>query len=306
MNLPVIRYRGLQSFALLSCFWLLVCGSNARRLSQSGHTPVALCLAVKDEHKDLREWVDYHRGIGVSKFYIFDNNSSKPLLSELTDYIQEELVQYHYIIGRSMAHPQFEIYNRCLQLYRNYHTFMGFIDADEYIVIPGKQPIAEVLKPYAAYGGLVMNWRQMGPSGHVQRPEGGILANYWKCFEEDSDNNKHVKSIVVTAHALAPFGAHAFKYNPGFSAVNVRFEPVNGPFSSPPDWSKIFLYHYVTRSREDYQAKMVRGSGAGNHKPASWFDQVDRLSTANCSLLLEYGQRTTDAAEVSMAAMKSR
>ena len=57
----------------------------------------------------MREWVDYHRMIGVSKFYIFDNNSSVPLMSILSDYIQEELVQYHYLVGKSMMHPQFEV-----------------------------------------------------------------------------------------------------------------------------------------------------------------------------------------------------
>ena len=253
---------------------------------------MALCLSVKDEHKDLREWIDYHRSIGVSKFYVFDNNSSKPMLSILTDYIQAELVQYHYLVGKSMAHPQFEVYNKCLQLYRSFHTFIGFIDADEYIVIPDKRPLADVLQPYAKYGGLVINWRQIGPSGHVKRPEGGILANYWQCFMEDDDNNKHVKTIAVAAHARSSNGAHAFKYLDGYSAVNTRFEPIDGPFSSPPDFSKIFLYHYVTRSREDYEAKMVRGSGAKRHKPIGFFHIVEKLSTANCTMLLKYNSQT--------------
>lgn len=285
------------SVIVVASVLLLLGDVTARHLAHSEHTPVALCLSVKDEHKDLREWVDYHREIGVSKFYIFDNNSSVPLLSVLTDYIQQELVQYHYLIGKSLAHPQFDVYNKCLQLYRSFHTWMGFIDTDEFIVIPSGLPIADVLQPYTAYGGLVLNWRQIGSTGHLTRPAGGVLANYFKCFAEDDENNKHVKSLVVTAHARASNGAHFFKYAPGFSAVNVRFEPVDGPFSSPPDFTQIFLYHYVTRSKEDYQAKMVRGSGAGRHKPASYFDAVNALSTANCSLLLNWGDRARTRAK---------
>ncbi|KAK9792056.1 hypothetical protein WJX73_010184 [Symbiochloris irregularis] len=275
-----------QSGALLALFGSV----SARRLTYLDYSPVALCLAVKDEHKDLREWVTYHVELGVSRFYIYDNNSSMPLMHELTDFIKAEVVEYHYLVGKGLRYPQFEIYNRCLRMYRDSHTFMGFIDADEFIVIPDGRKIEEVLTPYEKYGGLVINWRQIGYSGHDARPDGGILANYWQCFAEDDDNNRHVKTIVVTKHATTSRGAHCFNYKPGSTAVNVRFEPVDGPFSWPPDFSQIFLYHYVTKSREDYKAKMIRGSGAGNHKPENFFGIVNTLSTSNCTLLLEQGK----------------
>ena len=285
------RYLGSH---VLLCVALL-CAAAARKLTYQDYSPVALCLAVKDEHQDLREWIAYHRDIGVGKIYIFDNNSTQPLLADLQDFIQSELVQYHYLVGKGFKYPQFEIYNRCLRLYKESHTFMGFIDADEFIVIPDGRPIAQVLLPYAPYGGLVINWRQIGWSGHVKRPEGGILANYWRCFTEEDNNNRHVKTIVVTQRAASSRGAHCFNYKPGFTAVNSRFEPIDGPFSWPPDFSQIFLYHYVTKSKEDYEDKMVRGSGAGNHKPAGFFDIVSKLSTANCTMLLNHHKKQHDA-----------
>lgn len=38
----------------------------------------ALCTVTKDTPGDLREWVDYHHGLGVTKFYIFDTDQRVP------------------------------------------------------------------------------------------------------------------------------------------------------------------------------------------------------------------------------------
>lgn len=47
-----------------------------------------MCLVVKDQGEDLREWVDYHQRIGANKFYIFDDNSSVPVLPEIEDLVK--------------------------------------------------------------------------------------------------------------------------------------------------------------------------------------------------------------------------
>ena len=48
----------------------------------------AMCLAVKDQHTDIREWLEHHRRLGASKVYIFDNNSTVPMLSEFLDLVK--------------------------------------------------------------------------------------------------------------------------------------------------------------------------------------------------------------------------
>ena len=46
-----------------------------------------MCLAVKDQHGDIREWILHHRNIGAGKFYIFDNNSTTPMLPVMADLV---------------------------------------------------------------------------------------------------------------------------------------------------------------------------------------------------------------------------
>lgn len=41
---------------------------------------VAICVCIRDQHVDVREWLAYHHALGVSKFYIWDTGSNPPLL----------------------------------------------------------------------------------------------------------------------------------------------------------------------------------------------------------------------------------
>ena len=49
-----------QAVALVACS-LVVVALARRPLQEPTRTPVAMCLAVKDEHADLREWIEHHR-----------------------------------------------------------------------------------------------------------------------------------------------------------------------------------------------------------------------------------------------------
>ena len=46
--------------------------------------------------QDLREWVEYHRNLGVTRFYIMDLNSSRPSGREIADFISSGLVDFFY------------------------------------------------------------------------------------------------------------------------------------------------------------------------------------------------------------------
>ena len=50
---------------------------------------LAICLSVKDQNEDLREWVDYHLAIGVDKIYVMDDSSATPPNEALIDYITQ-------------------------------------------------------------------------------------------------------------------------------------------------------------------------------------------------------------------------
>jgi hypothetical protein len=53
-----------------------------------------------------------------------------------------------------------------------------------------------ILQQYETKGGLVVNWRYMGSSGHVGRPAGGVLASYVSCLPPDAEYHYTVRFIA--------------------------------------------------------------------------------------------------------------
>lgn len=79
---------------------------------------------------------------------------------------------------------------------------------------------------------------------------------------------------------------HSFQYSAGSYAALTSGRRVDGPISDEFVDDALVLYHYITKSREEYVAKMRRGSGMGNHRQWNFFDEMNAKATDNCTDLL--------------------
>ena len=48
----------------------------------------------------------------------------------------------------------------------------------------------QVLRPYEKYGGLALNWRMFGSSGHLKRPQLPVTQAYTKAFPLDHGEHR--------------------------------------------------------------------------------------------------------------------
>eukprot|EP01035_Chromulina_nebulosa_P027783 gene27783-36583_t len=162
------------------------------------------------------------------------------------------------------------------------HRFIGFIDTDEFIVTANPSAsIPLILSQYEQFGGLALSWMSFGSSGHIRRPVGGVIANYQWCFP-----NRHIKSIVNTKHTLGPsLNTHAFNFVANYSAVTTDGRIVPSAWEDSPSYNVMYINHYCTKSKEDFQKKKKRGGGAGRVATDAWFDRINRDSVHNCSVL---------------------
>lgn len=252
----------------------------------------AICVSAKDQHDDIEEWLEYHQQLGAGKIYVFDDNSSPPMLTQLIDYIKSGLVEYHFI-GKSnhtsIPKPQLYVYDQCIDRYKAQHQFIAFIDIDEFLFIrdPNISSMPQLLQDFESYGGLAVNWVQFGSSGHLYRPQGSTMGSYWKCIPRQHPENLHVKTIANTKYVQRASGPHHFAYSEGKLAVNEKFETVEGPKSASNEISRVALYHYVTKSREQYVSKMGRGSAMKNFKTIEFFDETESRATSDCTDAVE-------------------
>jgi hypothetical protein len=218
---------------------------------------VGVCCIVKDEDRYLEEWINYHKQIGITYFYFYDNGSTIPVEDTVRAHVASGLVQVINYPGKGV---QLQAYQHCLDNYRHNCKWIAFIDMDEFIVpksTNGDLPL--FLNNFSEYAGVGINWLVFGSNGHVSRPEGLQTENFTKRSLKNNPINKHIKSIVQTAYVIsAGDNPHEFNYQKKMFCMNENKVPVNGPFSDNST-NLIQLNHYMNRSREEQQEKVLRG-----------------------------------------------
>lgn len=235
--------------------WEVIAPSDASKFHQ-----LAACLIFKNEADYLKEWIDFHRLVGVEKFFLYNNNSNDQYQEVLAPYLAEEVVTLHdFPILPPVV--QVEAYNACLRTYRQNTRWIAFIDIDEFLCAPKEDSIPNILRDYDAYPAVALNWLMFCTSGHILKPKGLVIENYTRC---QAKGNRHVRVIVNPLKTQRFISAHEAVYSDGEHAVNERKEPVRGPYSIPPAISRLRVNHYWTRSVEEFFLKKLSRGDVAN------------------------------------------
>ena len=219
------------------------------------------CIA-KNEGPYIKEWIEYHKIVGVERFYFYDNESNDNTKEVLEPYIKDGTVVYKYVRGKAMQAKA----NKDAIYHSRLETFwLALIDLDEYIVPTEQDTVSDVLKRFERYPGLVVKWVSFDCNGHDSRPtaNGGLItANYTRVPKDyNCVFNAHFKSIVRPGAVIDIRGAHHALYGGNRHAVNENFIEIPTGKETDPTGSvnKIRLNHYFSKSKEEYLQKMQRG-----------------------------------------------
>jgi hypothetical protein len=217
---------------------------------------LAVCAIYRDEGPYLREWVEFHRLVGVERFFLYDNLSTDDHAEILRPYVEEGLVE----LNPWPIHPaQIQAYEDCLLRHRGDTRWIAFIDLDEFLFSPLGRPLPDVLAGYEQYSGVGVNWAVFGTSGHRTRPEGLVLENFTR--RTDRNINKTIKSIVDPSDVRAFCVPHFFMLRSG-PTVDENGRPITRlPFSATDEVSfeRLRVNHYATKSEEEFRSKLSRG-----------------------------------------------
>lgn len=123
-----------------------------------------------------------------------------------------------------------------------------------------------------------------GSSGHVFRPQGGVLRNFYRC---QGDPSRHIDAYTIKSVVHVPTGSHHWvsAHNIDWKATKVKAcvdtvvgdyqfginmkQPVGkGQGNQLQDrTSLVQLNHYMVKSLQEFQGKIHRGGGDGMHRP---------------------------------------
>ncbi len=130
---------------------------------------VSICVLFRNEAKNIKEWIEYHRLIGVDHFYLYDNGSSDSFIKEIRPYINKKmvtLVQWPVFIEKALGPDLFKwvlgvqipAYENALHMYAKRDSkWMVFLDIDEFLIPVKHGSIGEALALYDAYPGLTIS-----------------------------------------------------------------------------------------------------------------------------------------------------
>lgn len=220
---------------------------------------LAACCIVKDEDPFLDEWFTYHALIGVEHFFVYDNDSRRPLREHALIRLLRERgrLTLHETTGRA---AQLKAYGHCLEQHGPACKWLAFIDLDEFLCPLAVNDLRLLLTEYEDYACLALNWKCFGSSGHLRRPAGLVLRNYQERFKRRYVLNFHVKSIAQPDRIACVHNAHAFFPRPGERTVNEHFQSLPpGGALSPVSWDKACVNHYVLKSQQDMEHRIQRG-----------------------------------------------
>lgn len=252
-----------------------------------GESYVAACLVVRDEHDYIVEWVNHHLSLDIHPIYLYDHQSIPPLDEFLKQYIvdgrvvYERLDQKGHVDGLS---PQLYAYEQCLRDHGPDHHWLVFMDVDEFLIFRNTHPIQSLpafLPEFEKYSALAVHWILFGSSGHDTKPLRSVLRSYIRCLPLKHTHHLFVKSIVNTRCTVGTADSpHSFRYNCSNPAVRTDTSPIEGATASDfPVHDRLVIHHYATKSVEDFELKILKGSGMRRQRGWEYFYFVDGWST---------------------------
>jgi hypothetical protein len=214
-------------------------------------TYLAACATYRDEAPYLREWIEFHRIVGVERFFLYDTGSTDDHGEVLAPYVDRGIVTVEHWPGEGR---QNDAINHCLAAHADV-LWIAFIDLDEFLFSPDGDPVPELLRDFEDFPGVGVNLVPFSTSGLVKKPAGLVIRNYvWRGANPEV---RWVKNIVQPARAKRCLGAHAFEFDSG-QAVDVAKRPLDGWRSQSRLESPLRINHYYTKSLEELQAKYAR------------------------------------------------
>lgn len=254
-----------------------------------------LVLIIKNEGKYVREWIEYHRHIGVDHFVIFDNGSTDGLEAIVSPYVSIGLVTYmgwDNIISATASDrkqrwiEQDTAYAGAVRLLNGRSRWVGFIDIDEFVVLDGTTSLPSYLDGLNTPS-VNLYWRMFGTSGIADYVDDLVTSRFLYRASDPASRLGKIFARPEQVHLIR--NAHKFYVGVDRTiAIHNDGTRIYDPASIAPSYDGAVIHHYHTRSAREYQEKVQRGwpdnDAAKNEKWQEHLRLFDRNEVEDRSL----------------------
>lgn len=242
-------------------FFVLIASVSHSLEAKKYRYNLAICTIFRDDAPYLKEWIEFHKIVGVEHFYLYNNFSQDHFLHVLQPYInagEVELIDWPYLDNTFQGFcftVQPEAYNDCIMRTRGKVHWLAIIDTDEFLTpTENNTSVSTILDMYKEFAGVCFDWQVFGTSNVPSIPENKTLIETLR-LKAKRDHPKHqfYKSIVQPKYVkycdnphFAHYKYHCFAVNPEKTPMKSKKSAFNRPHLKP-----LVINHYWTRA-EDY------------------------------------------------------
>lgn len=214
---------------------------------------LSACAIFQNEAPYLKEWIEFHKLVGVEHFYLYNNLSTDNYKKILKPYIKSgevEVFDWNYNTnadGGNWPTIQGLANNHALERAQKSSKWLAVIDTDEFLFPVEKNNLAEFLKDYEDCAAVSVNWQMYGTSNVEKVPKNKLMI---ECLIRKAPthygDNIHVKTIVQPNCAESFWSAHFPDLKNGHTQFNADKVGFKGPYSPGILVDKIRINHYWT------------------------------------------------------------
>lgn len=241
---------------------------------------LSFCAIFKNEAKYLREWIEYHKLVGVDHMFLYNNFSTDDFMDVLEPYIESDYVE---LIDWPVEQGQMRAYVDCVERFSSLTKWLAFIDIDEFVIPNHHNTINEFLLNFSNRPVVIVYWKYFGTSGTVNRDINGLVLEDFTCSWKDYVNVG--KCFYNTSFVFDPINREdAFNHRMWSRYKCFRVPPVNifgrvcikNRHKVKKDFP-IQINHYYTKSYNEYIEKTRKGDAFFKISPKDLksFNQVE-------------------------------
>ncbi len=212
-----------------------------------GKHSVSILSTFRNESRFLKEWIEYHRLIGVEHFYLYNHLSTDNYEEVLQKYVGMGIVTLEKHINQDKPHiermpngfildvVQHANANHFMSVYAENSEWVAHIDIDEFIVIPeafDSLPVFLNTLPKKKDGleiaAFWVYWKLFGTSNIYEIPTDEYIINHltWRAKIQDPSKTDF-KTIFKPEFSLNIHAHNPWSYARGYTYLPLPYETMN-------------------------------------------------------------------------------
>jgi Glycosyltransferase family 92 len=174
-----IRYGVLLFMFSVSIFSVpvVVHSSLHKKEKHKFNYELSIATIFRDEGPYLKEWIEYHKLIGVQHFYLYNHSSNDNYLDVLRPYIENNQVELIDWLTEPKNLGEWDLlqvaaYRDAIDRAKDTSKWLAIIDSDEFIVPCKNNNLIKLLKnaKKSGLGGVCLMWSFFGTSNVEKIP----------------------------------------------------------------------------------------------------------------------------------------